>query len=223
MRTANYADAIKCTAAEVIKDATAARTRLAEQLTDGHAIDASAYEAVMQADASAQPWQTVLRRAEKVTLAEAIASVREDAAEELLGYGERQSTSALQNEQDRLCRESLREFLRRSRGVVERLTKAAEAQVAGQQPTPASATPPAGRKPTKAQLATLQTIAAGGAKVREGHIGGGWRAEGPTGRLNARTVEACITQGWASRDVSTSLYRGQAITVTEAGRAHLPA
>lgn len=72
-----------------------------------------------------------------------------------------------------------------------------------------------------AQLTALRLIAAGGVTVREGRIGRGWTVSGPQGRLNARTVGVLATAGLVDRDTRTSLYQGQALNVTDAGRAAL--
>lgn len=205
----------------------AARDALAASLTRGREITGAMFQNVMDAAAAAAPWRDVLRLADRMTVAAALASVRQQATRALLEHGETTSTSALTNEERRTRREGLRGFLWSTEVAMDALENEeppAPAPVPAPEPTPAPAPAPAatsGRRPTDAQLRLLQLIHTGTVVVRESGRGG-LRAYCPTGNVNIRAVETACRNGWAERDNTTSLYVGQKVTLTPEGRAHLP-
>ncbi|MCC9686891.1 hypothetical protein [Streptomyces sp. MNU103] len=89
----------------------AARDALAASLTRGQEITGAMFQNVMDAAAAAAPWRDVLRLADRMTVAAALTSVRQQATRALLEHGETTSTSALTNEERRTRREGLRGFL----------------------------------------------------------------------------------------------------------------
>lgn len=76
------------------------------------------------------------------------------------------------------------------------------------------------RSPT--QLAALRLVAGGKVKVVE-HRVGRRRVVSPDGRITLTTLNSLETAGLVYRDQSTSYFEGQAIRVTDAGRAELTA
>lgn len=224
-----FTEFVKMTAENFLKAENEARAALAERLITTAAVDASAYETVMEATATAKPWRDLLRIAENRTIAEAVTAVRDRATSELLEYGESRSTSLIRNEEERMHREALRRFLGRTSGWVEQIAdeQAKAEQTADEQPAPQAEEPkpapkPAPRtapKPSPAQLRMIRHIAKGGVSIKVlGH--GRRQAFGVDGHGNTRLVETVIRLGFAEFDESTSLYNGQAVQLTDAGRAH---
>lgn len=78
--------------------------------------------------------------------------------------------------------------------------------------------------PTKAQRTLLARIDAHGARA---YLTMGGRREiavdGTGSSITVSTLKRCIAHGWARQDNSTPLVAGQQVTLTPAGRAHLPA
>lgn len=228
--TATALSTVSPAAAHVLRTAQAAvareetaREALAASLTRGQEITGAMFQDVMDAAAAAAPWRDVLRLADRMAVAAALASARKQATRALLEHGEATSTSALTNEERRTRREGLRAFLWGSEVAMDALENE-EPPAPAPEPTPAPAPAPAatsGRRPTDAQLRLLQLIHAGTVVVRENGRGG-LRAYCPTGNVNIRAVETACRNGWAERDNSTSLYVGQKVTLTPEGRAHLP-
>ncbi|GAB2331736.1 hypothetical protein [Streptomyces variabilis] len=215
------------TAHDAIKRETTARAELAAALTSDREITAPLFQDAITHAAEAAPWRDVLRLTERMTVGAALTAVRDRTTRTLLEDGECVSTSALVNEERRLRREGLRAFLRSTEVAAEALQEqeqevpAPVAAVAEPAPTPAAPAPAAPvRRPTEAQLRLLQLIATGTVIVREN--GRRLSAYCPTGNANFRAVETACRNGWAQRDNTTSLYVGQKVTLTPAGRALLP-
>lgn len=223
------------TADQAVQREQAARDALTADLARGQAITGAMFQNVMDAAAAAAPWRDVLRLADQTTVTAALRKVRGKATRDLLEHGETNSTSALTNEERRTRREGLRAFLWSTEAVMDALeNEETVAPAPAPEPTPAPVPAPAaeptpaptrtasGPRPTKAQRAILELLATETVVIRETSIGKA-RAYGPRGPVNITSVRAVISNRWAQLDTSTSLYVGQAVTLTTEGRAHLPA
>jgi hypothetical protein len=78
--------------------------------------------------------------------------------------------------------------------------------------------------PTAAQLTAMQALQRGGVQLYETRIGNARIDTGTASvRISQSTFRALETKGWASRDYSTSLYRGQTLSLTPEGERVLAA
>ncbi|MGA5340427.1 hypothetical protein ACPCK3_14890 [Streptomyces griseoincarnatus] len=220
------------TAEQAVQREQAARDALTADLARGQAITGAMFQNVMDAAAAAAPWRDVLRLTDRTTVTDALREVRGKATRDLLEHGETISTSALTNEERRTRREGLRAFLWGTEAVMDALeNEDTPTPAPTPEPTPAPVPAPApaakptrassGPRPTKAQRAVLELLATQTVIIRETGIGKA-RAYGPHGPVNITSVRAVISNRWARLDTSTSLYTGQAVTLTPEGRAHLP-
>lgn len=103
---------IKGRADEMINREREARTRLSALLQTNFGVTAQDMRQVLIAAADAKPWRTVLERAERAGIRDALASVREEVTRELIERGETHSTCGFTNEAAHLDREAARSFLR---------------------------------------------------------------------------------------------------------------
>ncbi|MET8746849.1 hypothetical protein [Streptomyces sp. NPDC004728] len=180
-------------------------------------------EAVMVADAKAKPWQDLFRRIERHGAREGLAKTREKATEALVSYGIALSTSMVVNAERLAEQDGIRRFLSATNGMdidedqapAEEATPETETQP---EPAPAPAEVP---KVTPAQRRTLEAIRDNGIKLQEFRVGRTTveveRGEKPRKDMVLWVIE----QRWAKTDVSTSLYTGQKVTLTELGKAIL--
>ncbi|MEU8870473.1 hypothetical protein AB0D24_04770 [Streptomyces javensis] len=201
-----------------------ARQRLTEALAGPQAshLD-SAMGAVLTAAGIAKPWALLMRRVEKTGVTAALAKQREEATEQLLQYGHGMSTSLITNAKTHAELEGLRRFISSTDTVADEIDDEAP------QPAPESATaepePKKAELPkaTSAQKRTLQSIKEAGVVLSEQSIAKGRRVSVNAGHQAPRRdmVEFAISQKWAKADTTTSLYHGQAVTLTEVGEAIL--
>ncbi|WP_371099003.1 hypothetical protein [Streptomyces sanglieri] len=192
-------------------------------------------EAVMVADANAKPWQDLFRRIERHGAREGLAKMREKATEALLYYGVGLSTSLVVNAERLAEQEGLRRLLSATNGMdidedqapagevapeVEAQPEPAPAPEVEAQPEPAPA-PVEVPQVTPAQKRTLEAIRDNGIKLQEFRVGrtavGVECGEKPRKDMVLWVIE----QRWAKTDVSTSLFTGQKVTLTELGKAIL--
>ncbi|MEU0627738.1 hypothetical protein [Streptomyces sp. NPDC005989] len=180
-------------------------------------------EAVMVADAKAKPWQDLFRRIERHGAREGLAKMREKATEALVSYGIALSTSMVVNAERLAEQDGIRRFLSATGGmdIDEDQAPAEEAgPEAEAQPEPAPA-PVEVPKVTPAQRRTLEAIRDNGVKLQEFRVGR-TTVEVECGEKPRKDMVLwVIEQRWAKADVSTSLYTGQKVTLTELGKAIL--
>ncbi|MFF0092727.1 hypothetical protein ACFYSF_22580 [Streptomyces canus] len=177
-------------------------------------------EAVMVADSLAKPWTDLFVRIERHGVREGLAKMRQKATEALLDYGIALSTSMVTNAERLHEQDGLRRFLSSTNGMdIDGDAPAAEeAAPAEEAPAPAAVDVP---KATPAQRRTLEAIRDNGIKLQELRVGQ-LRVTAETGeRPRKDMVEWVIEQRWADRDRSTSLFAGQAVTLTETGQTIL--
>ncbi|MFD8963440.1 hypothetical protein ACFV0C_00325 [Streptomyces sp. NPDC059568] len=77
--------------------------------------------------------------------------------------------------------------------------------------------------PTPAQFTALQEIKRGTVVLRERSLGSSWSVSGSQVRISIPTLRVLESRKWIRRDTSTSLYRGQAVSLTPRGEAALEA
>ncbi|MGW2056221.1 hypothetical protein ACWCOZ_20295 [Streptomyces sp. NPDC001840] len=77
--------------------------------------------------------------------------------------------------------------------------------------------------PTPAQFTALQEIQRGTVVLRERTLNTSWYISGSQVRISIPTLRAMESRKWIRRDTSTSLYRGQAVSLTQQGEAALEA
>lgn len=82
---------------------------------------------------------------------------------------------------------------------------------------------PAGPRPTRIEASALEVIARGRVTVTQTRTSAPLQVSTPVGapRIRTMVLEALVRRGWAEYDMGASLYRGQSVTITEAGRAWL--
>lgn len=199
-----------------------ARADLAKAMeVPGSSLD-SLMDAVLVADGKAKPWAQLLARIEKRGVREALAKAREEATSDLIEYGISLSTSMVANAQRLAEQDGLRAFLRGTNGIdIEDDAPAGDTAPADEEqptPEPASADIP---KATPAQKRTLAAIRDNGIKIREVKVGKTAVTAKRGERPRKDMVEWVVAQGWATQDNSTSLFTGQAVTLTEIGTAIL--
>ncbi|MEU6595293.1 hypothetical protein ABZ923_39885 [Streptomyces sp. NPDC046881] len=210
-------------AANQAKEAQEARERLIGALqVDGPAHLDSLMREVLKAEGDAAPWRELMERVEHHGVREALAEQRERATTVLLEYGISMSTSPVSNEKNLADHEGHRRFLSYvASWEIEGETPAEEpAPATEEQPAPAPAVvdvPTA----TPAQKRTLAAIRDNGVKIQEFRVGKATVMVERGERPRKDMVEWVIAQGWADRDQSTSLFAGQAVTLTVIGEAIL--
>ncbi|MFJ1607003.1 hypothetical protein ACIOHS_27070 [Streptomyces sp. NPDC088253] len=183
----------------------------------------SLMEAAMVADAMARPWADLLVRIEKHGVREGLAKMRTKATEDLVVYGVSLSTSLVTNAERLHEQDGLRRFLSGIAGMdIEDDAPAAEeaAPTVEEEPAPAPTAVDV-PKVTPAQRRTLEAIRDCGVEIQELRVGQARVSVQSGDRPRKDMVEWVIEQGWAARDHSTSLYAGQAVTLSEVGTAIL--
>jgi hypothetical protein len=232
----NHAEGIKTMAEQYIDGEIKARKAAAADLLDenlvGRRIETYSIGKALTWAYEAAPWRELLALAEDKGMADALDTVRRRATKKLTEDAESTSTSALTNEAGRLEREGLRLFLSRTTGWADMIREqeaeqAEQAEQAAAEPQAAEApeetpAPTKTKAPSPAQLAMLKKIETREVLIRE--LGYGRPAAfSSDGRETLRVVQNCITNGFAECDTSTSLYKGQKVILTAAGRAALAA
>ncbi|MEV6738668.1 hypothetical protein AB0N14_17735 [Streptomyces sp. NPDC051104] len=179
-------------------------------------------EAVMVADAQARPWKDLFVRIEKHGVREGLARMRQKVMEALVEYGVSLSTSLVTNAERLHEQEGLRRFLSNTGGIDIEDDAPAEEPAAVPQETPAPASAPVEvPNATPAQKRTLAAIRDNGVKIQELRFGQTRVTVQAGERPRKDMVEWVIAQGWATQSRSTSLYVGQAVTLTPVGEAIL--
>ncbi|MGC0418380.1 hypothetical protein [Embleya sp. AB8] len=201
-----------------------ARARLTEALAAPQNTNLASYmRDVITTAANAQPWHSLLERAEHCGLREALIIERRKATESLLVSGYGMSTCMITNAGRFAEQEGLRRFLSGTELIDITETPAPVAEPAPEPaPGPASIPVPP-QKVTQAQRRVLQVIAEAGVAIYEGKIGQRRVETRKSGHVRPRMdmVQQAIERGWAVQDRSISLYRGQDVSLTDAGRAIL--
>ncbi|MFF4292127.1 hypothetical protein ACFY0N_00555 [Streptomyces vinaceus] len=201
------------------------RARLRSALTvDGAQLD-SLMDAALRTAGKAKPWSDLMKRIERHGVREGLAKQRQEATEALLMYGFSMSTSLVANAARLAEQEGLRRFLGSTDGFeVDEDEAPAEATEEAAVPAPQPA-PPAEPAPkvTKAQRRTLLAIRDTNVKFREFTVRDGIKvsSDDPDTRPRKDMVEWVISRRWAKADSSTPLLFGQAVTLTDLGRAIL--
>ncbi|MYZ35737.1 MULTISPECIES: hypothetical protein [unclassified Streptomyces] len=77
--------------------------------------------------------------------------------------------------------------------------------------------------PTPAQFTALQEIQRGTIVLSERTLNTSWFISGSRVRISIPTLRVLESRKWIRRDTSTSLYRGQAVSLTPRGEAALEA
>ncbi|MFI2434684.1 hypothetical protein [Streptomyces sp. NPDC018693] len=180
----------------------------------------------MEKAADAMPWRLLMEDQSESEPVEVFVKLREQLTRQLIRTTSNTSTCTIANEQDRLKWDGVRRFLQDTDYLVSAL-KAAEQAAAepakGAAPAPEPAKPAPGRRPTPAQLKALELIAQGGVQRSQFGMKDRIRISGNGGVIYSDTLDVLEREGWATVDYSTSLFHGQDVTLTDAGRAHLPA
>lgn len=200
-----------------------ARTALADALAKAPATDLTTQiDGAFAASAKAKPWRQLMKRIERHGVREGLAKQKAEALEVLLSYGMGMSTSLVTNAARLTEEDGLRRFLNAVDTIdIDEDDAPAddESDAAPQEATTEIPTP----KATAAQKRTLQSIKEAGVKLQEFSIKDGMRVQTKPGHARPRRdmVEYAIAQGWAQRDTSAPLFRGQAVTLTAVGEAIL--
>ncbi|MFF4147174.1 hypothetical protein ACFY0A_39000 [Streptomyces sp. NPDC001698] len=200
-----------------------------KKLADACAIKGSNLTHLMDtalvADANAKPWADLFVRIERHGVREGLAKMRQKATEALVDFGIALSTSLVTNAERLAEQNGLRRFLSCTNGmdIDEDQAPAEEAAPESEvQPEPAPAPVEAPAKVTPAQKRTLKAIRDTRIELQETRVG---QMRVIASRQDAwprkDMVLWVIEQGWAQRDHSTSLYDGQAVSLTEVGEAIL--
>ncbi|MFI9026337.1 hypothetical protein [Streptomyces sp. NPDC053560] len=203
-----------------------ARTLLAERLGQGAATDLSqTIDAALVASANAKPWRQLMKRVEAHGVREGLAKQKAEVMEVLLSYGMGMSTSLVANAARLAEQDGQRRFLNAVDTIeVDEVDEAADAEPAKVAEAPVNvAAAVEVPKVTPAQKRTLQAIKTAGVRLQQFRTSGSVCVETAPGHDRPRRdmVEHAIDQKWAQRDTSTSLYRGQAVTLTPLGEAIL--
>ncbi|MFE3033037.1 hypothetical protein ACFXKY_15505 [Streptomyces canus] len=200
-----------------------ARTKLAKCLADlTQGVDTSLIRTAMDTAAEAVPYRRVLEYAEKAGLREALADVRKELTRQLLTRYAGSSTCQIRNEAARMEVEAAQRFLENTDNLLDRYEDAPSEGVGEQAeaepvPAPAPADVPTA---TPTQRRTLEAIRDNGVVIQEPRVGQR-RVTAERGERPRRDmVEWVVAQGWAKR-AATSLFRGQAVTLTAIGEAIL--
>jgi hypothetical protein len=197
-----------------------ARKRLDEAMKIPGAQLDGLMDAVLIADAEAKPWRELLIRIERHGVCKGLAAQREKVLEDLTGYSLSLSTSLVTNAWRLAEQNGLRHFLSATHGMEigesEPLVPAEEPTL---EPAPAPARAP---KVTPAQRRTLEAIRDNGVKFREFTVKDGLKVGVERGEKPRKDmVEFVIDQGWAQRDATRPLFRGQPVVLTAVGEAIL--
>ncbi|WP_030895952.1 hypothetical protein [Streptomyces sp. NRRL F-5053] len=199
-----------------------ARTALAEALATAPATDlTNQIDAAFRESASAKPWEQLMKRVERDGVREGLAAQKTEVLDILLSDGMSMSTNMVANSARLAEQDGLRRFL----DVVGTIdidddapagTKAAAAPHAAPAETPVP-------EATPAQKRTLQSIKEAGVTLQEFSAKNGIKVQTKPGYARPRhdLVEDVIAQGWAQRDITVSLFCGQAVTLTAVGEAVL--
>ncbi|CAM5479416.1 MULTISPECIES: hypothetical protein [Streptomyces] len=200
-----------------------ARTKLADCLTDlGQAVDTSRVRSAMEAAAEALPFRQVLAHAETAGLREALADMRKTLTRQLLTRSPGSSTCQIRNEAARMEIDAAQHFLATTDGLLERFADAPAEAIPQAEPEPAPAPAPVDvPKATQAQKRTLEAIRDNGVKLQEMKVGQAIVQVTNGTKPRKDMVEFAISQGWATKDTSTSLYVGQKVQLTALGEAIL--
>ncbi|MGA5599599.1 hypothetical protein ACPCUF_00935 [Streptomyces griseoincarnatus] len=216
-------------AAPKLRAEEAARTRLADSLTNfAYGVDTSLVREAMLKAAIALPYRAVIENAKNHDIREVIDSMRKRLTRQLLTRSPGGSTCQITNEAARMEIEGAQNFLANTEGLLE---QAAEAEEAARETGAPEADAPAGGEPapvnvpkgTPAQRRTLEAIRDNGVKLTEARVGHVRVSVAQGEKPRKDMVEWVIEQGWAKRDTSSSLYEGQAVTLTDLGVAILAA
>ncbi|MDQ1018879.1 hypothetical protein [Streptomyces afghaniensis] len=199
-----------------------AREALAEEAADmTKGLTSYTLRKALEATADAMPWRLLMEDQSESEPVEVFVKLREQLTRQLIRTTSNTSTCTISNEQGRLKWDGVRRFLQDTDYLVSALEAA---EKAAEEPTPAPepAQPAPGRRPTPAQRKALELIAQGGVK-RSQRFKGAIRVGSLNGTIYADTFEVLIREGWVSVDYSQTLFHGQPVELTDAGRAHLPA
>ncbi|MFI1703013.1 hypothetical protein [Streptomyces griseoruber] len=200
-----------------------ARTKLAKCLTDsGQGVDTSLIRTAMDAAADAVPYRRVLEYAEKAGVRVALTDVRKDLTRQLLTRSAGSSTCQIRNEAARMEVEAAQRFLQNTDNLLDHFEDAPREETAEQaeaeaEPAPAPVDVPTA---TPAQKRTLEAIRDNGVAIQELRVGQRRVTVERGERPRRDMVEWVVGQGWA-KQAATSLYDGQAATLTDIGEAIL--
>lgn len=197
-----------------------ARTALAAALANTPATELTTQiERALRSSAIAKPWRQLMQAVERYGVREGLLRQQGEALNALLSYGMGMSTCMVANAARLAEEDGLRRFL----GQIDTIEIAEDDAPAPEpEPTP-KPTMTRAAKATPAQKRTLTAIKEAGVVLSERSASEGPRVTVNLGHVAPRRdmVEAVITKGWAARDTSTSLFNGQAVTLTAAGEAIL--
>ncbi|MFF4726367.1 hypothetical protein ACFY3M_13650 [Streptomyces mirabilis] len=202
-----------------------ARKALAAEAADmTKGLTSYSIRSAMEKTADAMPWRLLMEDQGDGEQIKVFLKLRKRLTSQLICTTSSTSSCTIVNEQDRLKWDGVRRFLQDTDYLVSALEAAEEA---AEEPTPAPepelAKPVQGRRPTPAQRKALELIAQGGVTRSQFTLRDRERISSDNGTIYTDTFDVLLREGWATLDSSKSLFQGQPIGLTEAGRAHLPA
>ncbi|PWI16004.1 hypothetical protein DI272_18910 [Streptomyces sp. Act143] len=214
-----------------IEDEGKAREALATESRDmTRSLTPYSMRKAMEKTADAMPWRLLLEEQGDDDPIEVFLKLRKRLTKQLVGTTSSSSSCTISNEQDRLKWDGIRRFLQDTDCIVSALEaaeRAANEPAPEPTPEPESKSEPAkpvpARRPTPAQRKGLELIAQGGVKRTQFGLRNRERIGSENGTIYADTFEVLLRERWVTLDSSKSLFQGQPIELTEAGRAHLPA
>jgi hypothetical protein len=210
-----------------IEDEGKARNALATEVADmTKSLTSYILRKAMEATADAMPWRFLLEDQEDGEQIAVFLKLRKRLTIQLIRTTSNTSSCTIVNEQDRMKWNGVRRFLEDTDYLVSALEAAEQAatEPAAEQPAPAPepAKPVPARRPTPAQRKALELIARGGVERSQFGIKDRIRIASSDGVVYADTLDVLEREGWAKVDHSTSLFHGQAVSLTATGQAHLP-
>ncbi|MFF4388573.1 hypothetical protein ACFY0G_17600 [Streptomyces sp. NPDC001552] len=209
-----------------------ARTRLSDALAVDAAHIDSLVDAVLVTAGKAKPWRQLLKRIERLGVRKGLAAERQLATDNLLNCGVTMSTSLVTNAACIADQEGLRRFLRATEGF-EIDADAAPAPIVETAPAPQPEAPaaPAAQptattpKVTPGQRRALVAIRDTNIRLQEFTVRDGVKvlSDDHDNRPRRDMIEFAIDKKWAQRDNSTTMLKGQSVTLTALGASILAA
>lgn len=216
---AKVVDILTTLAGSRIESEGKARNALAAEAADmTKALTPYVIREAMQAAADAMPYRILIEDQSDSDPAKVFLKLRRVLTRQLIKATSSTSTCEIANIEDRLKWDGVRRFLQDTAYLVDALNIPE-----GSAPTPEPAKPVPARRPTAAQRKALELIAAGGVRRTQFGLSNRERIRSEGGVIYADTFEVLLRERWAELDTSKSLFQGQPVSLTDAGRAHLSA
>jgi hypothetical protein len=199
-----------------------ARKALADEASDmTRGLRAETIRKAMRAAAEAAPYRALMEDTSDSSPDELFLKLRSRLTRQLIRAHSSSSSCDLINLEDRMKWDGVRRFLEDTDFLVDMLEapEPTEAPAPAAQPEP----PVSKRRPTPAQRKALELIAQGKVRRSQFTLKDPIRISSLNGSIYADTFEVLRREGWAECDHSSSLFQGQAVSLTDAGRAALGA